>query len=60
MVAILLVEFLRNYDMGMSPTMILLQVVDVVTNKLLDIVDGFRGGLIGTSHSWVDTIASMS
>jgi hypothetical protein len=30
----------------------LAQVVDVVRQQLLDIIDGFRGGILG-EHSWV-------
>lgn len=29
------------------------QVVNVVTEQLLDIIDGFRGGIMGEDHSWV-------
>ena len=46
--------------MCVSPTKTPMQVVAIVTDKLLDIIDGFHGGLIGASHSWVNTFANMS
>ena len=30
-----------------------LQVVEVVTQELLDVIDGLRGGILGETHSWV-------
>ncbi len=29
------------------------QVVTVVTEQLLDIIDDFRGGIMGEDHSWI-------
>ena len=29
------------------------QVINVVTKQLLDLMAGFKGGLMGEGHSWV-------
>ena len=29
------------------------QVIEVVTQELLDVIDGLRGGILGETHSWV-------
>ena len=32
----------------------MVQVIEVVTEELLDIVDSQKGGILGEGHSWVE------
>lgn len=38
----------------------LLQVIEILTQELLDLIDNTRGGLLGEYHSWVQKLSDSA